>query len=245
MGISLNPQGINTLDTFVADKLIVKGPLRTESVTLAQDTNATDVSYVRGRLLSVNAAGEYAAIDPLNAGAVTISATNAVEVVSTSSEASDLEATFVLAHPPIPGTLKIQRVSSGASAVSSATSNTSCSDSFGDGLLLDNGVSGLTASRGMVDYEHGVVQYFPAGAPSATTDDIIATYDYLALNVTSTQAAVPAAILSEDVLGADIAAADQVVTVYTAGEFLASALSGYNAGYAKQLRGRDIIVRNW
>jgi hypothetical protein len=227
--VTFNPFGLVS-DTFTPDSLLAGDELTTLSAVLDSYASATNALYARGRLLNKDKDGKFR---PL-ADAETAVALNAVLVVDDFGTTTVDDYWFMLALPPIPGTVHVVTVDEGTTTV---VLEAGTDDGHGHG----EGAGGWFD----VDYDSGQVHVHFNTHPS-DNDDL--TYAYKHHSPITNGAGVgetgmPMAILAEDVAGADVIAGDVTAIVYIGGSFLASALKGYSAGYKDSLRALNIVVK--
>lgn len=224
MSINFQPSGVDST-AFTPDGLLSSGPLKTESGVLLQAASKSG-DLKRGHLLARDANGKYVALD---AAATTIAITTTAEVIVNNLQAAGpLIHDAVTAKPPIPGTLQVAVTADGSATVI-------------DDLGVDNGrgIGSDTGGHYTIDYNTGRIRAVLAAAPT-DTEDLKAGYKHrsaLAEYAISTLSplALPVAILAEDVTEATIKAGDVTTVVYTAGQFVASKIVGYEVGYKEYL----------
>lgn len=215
------------------DGLIANGPVKTRSITIELDADAADTLYVRGRLLNKDVDGLYHAISSTET-TVTLGATTEVVVDAMLAASGTAPVPFTLAHPPVPGTVHIATTATGSATVLKE-------------LGTDNG-SGYGEGAGghfTIDYATGagVATFLTA---VADTNDLKAGYKYRAMDAPDsleTIGGLALVILGEDIPASRINAASIRTFAYDAGEFNASKLYGYSAGYLEILRGFGIYIR--
>lgn len=215
------------------DNLIANGPVKTRSIVIEIDADATDALYVRGRLMNKDVDGLYHPISS-TVTTVAISATAEVIIDGLLAATSLVPLPFTLAHPPIPGTVHLVTTANG---VITTLKNLGTDNGNGYGVGADG--------HFYIDYATG------AGVATLTTaatdtNDLKAGYQYRAMDApdaTETAGGLDFVILGEDITAAAIAAASVRTFAYDAGEFLASGLLGYSAGYLEHLRRVGIYVR--
>lgn len=204
------PAGVSS-EVFTPDKLQVTGPYAAKGITIEEDSAAADLS--RGRLMAKSGSKHV----PLDAAETTVALNAVLFKDDFGAGASVGPWVFTLANPPIPGTLRVVTVDQGTTTVV-----LDCGTDNGEGV--GSGAGGTFT----VDYETGLVTVMFATAPS---DDDDGTFTYKHRG-----AGLPDCILAEDVSKAELDEDDIVSLGYTKGTFLASALTGYSAGYKLHLR---------
>lgn len=232
MSVTGQPSGL-TETAFVYDNLIANGPVKTASITLERKIGAVTADFVRGRLLQVDVDGKGHMISSTET-TVALNATGEVVKNGLLAASGVAEIPFVLAHPPIPGTIHLATTGDGSATV---LKELGVDNGYGEGIGADG--------RFTIDYQTGQGSAYLTSA-ATDTNDLKVGYKYRAVDAADAAeslAGMPTHILAEDVAAALIDAADVVVTAYTAGEFLATGLVGYSAGYNPHLRTLGIFVR--
>lgn len=204
---------------------LIAGEYVGRSGTLETRASSTDAEYTRGRLLNKDVDGKY---HPLSSTETTVALNATGEVIANNLQAASGTAPipFVLAQPPIPGTVTIATTADASATVVAA-------------LGTDNGQGyGVGAGgRFTIDYQTGQgVAYLAAAATNG--DDLKAGYKHRtpdAADSGETLMALPCAVLLESRTGAEVIAGDVVTTVAIAGTFVRSKLLGYSAGYEAHL----------
>jgi len=226
--MNMQPSGLD-VSTFAYDNLLcgVQTNLRTIAVSLGDLTglSSSDAFGKRGRLLYKKASdGKYYGLDT----AETTIALNDVLVVDDFGSTTELDYTFALAKAPIPGTLHVVTVDQGTTTVVLDAGT-------------DNGHGYGSAAGGYfhVDYDTGIVTVHFTSAPS-DNDDL--TYSYKHRGGVNT--GLPIAILAEDWTDAQLNAGPNESVAFISGEFRASALLGYSAGYYDHMKALGMIVRD-
>lgn len=215
------------------DGLIANGPVKTRSITLESNASATDALYARGRLLNKDVDGKYHALSS-TVTVVAISATAEVVVDNLAAASGVTPLPFTLAHPPIPGTVHLVTTATG---VITTLKNLGTDNGSGYGVGADGHFT--------IDYATGAGE---ATFNSAATDtnDLKAGYSYSAEDAPDageTAGGLDYVILGEDIPATRLIAGDVVTFAYDGGEFLASGIQGYAAGYLEVLRRVGIYVR--
>lgn len=207
-------------------------PLQTIAITLEQRASSTDAEYSRGRLLNVDVDGKY---HPISSTETTVALNASGEVVKNNMQATDpLTVPFVLAKPPVPGTVHLATTADASATIKKE-------------LGTDNGEGRGVGADGWftIDYETGNgVAYLATAVTNG--DDLKAGYKYRAVDAADSAETVlgmPKAILAEDVLGASVVAGDVKTIAYVAGEFKQSKVLGYSAGYEKHLNRLGIFTK--
>lgn len=228
----VNMQPSLTTGTFTWDKLLGADlPIETISVTLETRAGSTDAEYARGRLLNQDVDGKWHIISSTE---TTVALNASGEVIRNNLATTDLQIPFVLAKPPVPGTVQVATTADGSATILK-------------NLGVDNGEGRGVGADGwfIIDYDTGAGVAFLTTAPTAT-NDLKAGYKYRAVDdadAGETQRALPRAILAEDVLGASVVAGDVVTLAYVRGEFRRAALLGYSTGYEGHLNKIGIVTK--
>lgn len=231
-GISGQPSFGRT-DEVTYGGLFANGAVKTRNIVLEEDTDADDDLYVRGRLLNRDADGKYHAIGSTES-TVAIAATTGAEIGANDVDGNAVSFSFTLAHPPVPRSLQVVTT---ADASATVVKNAGVDNGFGAGVGPDGSFT--------VNYNTGQVTVTFTAAPAIHTDVKVA-YKYRTVDAPDTgetQAAMPVVILGEDIPAARINEEDVTTFAYDAGEFLATDLVGYSAGFQEALRGVGIYVR--
>jgi hypothetical protein len=232
MSVTGQPSGIFHTD-FVFDALIANGPVKTASVTLERKVGAVSTDFVRGRLLQVDVDGKGHILSSTET-TVALNATGEVIKNNLLAASGVAPIPFTLAHPPIPGTVHLATTADGSATILKE-------------LGTDNGHGAGSGAGGNFTIDYATGQGVAYLATAATdTNDLKAGYTYRGVDPADageSLSGLPTHILAEDVAAAVIDAADVVVTAYVAGEFLATGLVGYSAGYKPHLRTLGIFVR--
>jgi hypothetical protein len=205
-------------------------PIETKSIVLDSYGSATDALYSHGRLLNKDKDGKYR---PLATAETTV-ALNDVKVVDDFGTTTVQDYDFVLAHPPIPGTVRVV-------TVDQDTTNVVLDAGTDNGEGIGRGAGGWFT----VDYMTGVVHVHFASAPS-DNDDLTYSYKHhspITNGANIAESGMPVAILAEDIPGADVVAGDVTTIAYVAGEFRQAALLGYSAGYESHLNVQGIYTK--
>lgn len=230
--VNFQPSGI-TQEVYSPDKLLVKGPFETQSVTLLQAASQSGV-MARGTMLCINAAGKFVALDAAET-TIALGATTEV-LVNNLQAAGPLIHDAATAKPPIPGTLSVGVTADGSATVL-------------DDLGNDNGRGHGSDTGGSfdIDYNTGAIRAVLAAAPT-DTEDLKAGYKHrstLAAYGGSTVApyGLPIAILAEEITEAALKAGDVVSLAYVKGTFNSGMLVGYSAGYDYHLNNAGIYVK--
>ena len=226
MTYNMQPSADNALGSSAINSILAKGPFVTKSITIEQDAGAIAGEYVVGRLLNVDVDGKY---HLLAAAETTVALAATTEVVIDNMLAADgiVPRGFVLAQPPIPGTVHLATTATGSATVVKE-------------LGTDNGEGVGVGADGWfsIDYETGKgVAYFT----TATTDthDLKAGYKHRtpdAADSAETRMGMPKVILAEDVTLASVIAGDVRTIAYVSGGFNKELVLSYSAGYEKSLQ---------
>lgn len=226
MSFNFQPSVDNALGSIQVNPLLAKGPYVAESITIEQDAGVIAGEYVVGRLLNKDVDGKY----HLLANAETTVALGATtEVVGNNLQAASGTAPipFVLAKPPIPGTVSMATTTDG-----SATPVQVLGTDNGRGMGVGAG------GRFTIDYDTGQgVAYLAAAVTNG--DDLKAGYKHRtpdAADSGETLLGLPRIILAEDVDIVALAAGDVVTVGWRKGGFNEDLVLSYSAGYKEHLR---------
>lgn len=233
MSVTGQPSGITTRGSMTYDALIASGPVRTRSLTIERKIGAVAADFARGRCLQIDVDGKGHMISSTET-TVALNASGEVIKNGLLAASGTDPIPFVLAKPPIPGTVHLATTADGSATVLKE-------------LGVDNGQGRGVGADGWFDLDYETGQGVAYLASAATdTNDLKAGYKYRAVDAADageTLAGMPKAILAEDVDATLIDAADQVATVYVAGEFLATGLVGYSAGYKEAMRVLGMFIK--
>lgn len=211
---------------------LVGGDYKSRGVILETRAGSVDAEYAVGRLLNIDVDGKY---HPISSTETTVALNATGEVVKNNLAAASGTAPipFVLAHPPIPGTVHLATTADGSATV---LKELGTDNGHGMGVGADGSFT--------IDYETGQGIAYLASA-ATDTNDLKAGYKYRTVDAADsaeTLLGMPKAILMESVTGAAVIAADVKATAAIAGTFVRSKLLGYSAGYEPHLNRLGIFT---
>jgi len=222
---NLQPAGFDSA-AFVYDELLLRlEDQQTEEITIAQDVSATELTHVRGRML--NKDPETGLWHPLSSTETTVALDATGEVVSNAIGTTLLEFNFMLAFPPVPGTVSLGVTADGDATVL-------------QDLGTDNGLGRGEGADGQftIDYNSGKGRAILNAVAGGATNDLKAGYKHRTPALPTPPIipeGLPVRILAEPLTAAVVAAGNVVTVAYKEGHFNTGALVGWSAGFASAL----------